>query len=107
MSSTPLEKILVQVVYALSDRQCVIDLEVPAGTTLRQAVERSRVGDAFPDLDLARCAIGVFGELRDPGDQAVAGDRIEIYRPLADDPKAIRRRRALEQSRAGRRRDPE
>lgn len=86
-----------QVVYALPERQCVIDLEVPAGTTLRQAIERSRIGETFPELDLARSRIGVFGTVRSPGDTAQAGDRIEIYRPLTDDPKAIRRRRAREQ----------
>ncbi len=102
MSSTIGEKLKVQVVYVLPDVQRVIVIEVPRGATLRNAVERSRIADHFPDLDLAVCELGIFGEKRDPGDLVAAGDRIEIYRPLEDDPKAIRRRRAREQRRGKR-----
>mgnify|MGYP001197841776 FL=1 len=94
------EKLKVQVVYALPDEQRVIAIEVPIGATLRNAVERSRIADYFPDLDLAVCELGVFGEIRNPGGLVAAGDRIEIYRALEDDPKAIRRRRAQEQGRS-------
>ncbi|MCZ6894184.1 MAG: RnfH family protein [Gammaproteobacteria bacterium] len=102
MSSTTGEKFKVQVVYARPDIQRVIAIEVPRGATLRNAVERSRIADHFPDLDLAVCELGIFGEMRDPGDLVAPGDRIEIYRPLEDDPKAIRRRRAREQRRGKR-----
>ena len=102
MSSMAGEKLKVQVVYALPDEQRVIAIEVPRGATLRNAVERSRIADNFPDLDLAVCELGVFGVVRNPGDLVAAGDRIEIYRPLEDDPKAIRRRRAQEQRRSKR-----
>ena len=53
MSSTTGEKLKVQVVYALPDVQRVIAIEVPRGATLRNAVERSRIAEHFPDLDLA------------------------------------------------------
>ena len=91
-------RLAVQVVFALPARQVAIDLEVPAGTTLRQAVERSRIVERLPGLAPGDLAYGVFGTVRDPGELVRDGDRVELYRPLADDPKAIRRRRASEQS---------
>lgn len=91
-------RLAVQVVCALPSRQVVIDLEVPAGTTLRQAVERSRIAERLPGFALGDLSYGVFGTVRDPGELVRDGDRVELYRALADDPKAIRRRRASEQS---------
>lgn len=93
-------RLAVQVVCALPGRQVVVDLDVPPGTTLRQAVERARLGETLPDLDPGTLALGVFGKVRDPGELVRDGDRVELYRPLEDDPKAIRRRRAREQAQA-------
>lgn len=83
----------VEVVYAAPDQQWQLALEVPAGTTLRGVLERARVFERLP-LDLATSmSYGIFG-VPCAADTVVGdGDRIEIYRPLADDPKAIRRRR--------------
>ncbi|NNL99566.1 MAG: RnfH family protein [Gammaproteobacteria bacterium] len=90
----PDESVAVEVVYATRDRQVVIALNVAPGSTLRAAIERSRILQQCPDIDLAVNRIGVFGKLRDPGDPCRDGDRIEIYRPLVADPKEQRRRRA-------------
>lgn len=81
-------------VYALPDRQAVRALRVPAGTTLRDAIARSGLLAEFPEISLARNRVGVFGRPRDLDGPAQAGDRIEIYRPLAADPKELRRARA-------------
>ena len=97
MTSMPNELLEVQVVYALPDKQRLVDLEVPSGTTVRVAVERSGIVEYFPDLDLNACDFGIFGEIKEPGFRVRAGDRIEIYRRLLDDPKEIRRRRARDQ----------
>ena len=88
------ESIAVEVIYATLDQQVAIELEVPPGTTLRAAIERSRILERCPDIDLAVNRVGVFGKLREPGDACRDGDRIEIYRPLVADPKQQRRRRA-------------
>jgi uncharacterized protein len=84
----------VEVAYALPDRQRVIALEVEPGTTLRAAIGRAGILREFPEIDLARNRVGVFGQVREPDEPAQAGDRIEIYRPLAADPKELRRKRA-------------
>ena len=90
-------KFEVEVVCALPARQWVVALDVPAGATLRHALERSRIFEQLPGLVLGDCRFGVHGQMRSLDSALKAGDRIEIYRPLPDDPKAIRRRRALRQ----------
>ena len=83
----------VAVVYALPEVQILVTLEVPVGTTLRGAIERSRVAVRCPEIDLAVNAVGIFGRRRGLDELVAAGDRVEIYRPLAVDPKEARRRR--------------
>ena len=72
----------------------VIALEVPPGTTLREAIERSGLLAQCPEIDLARCGVGVFGKARGLDEPVAAGDRVEVYRPLREDPKERRRRAA-------------
>jgi uncharacterized protein len=72
----------------------VVALEVPAGATLREAIALSGVLQRCPELDLARCGVGVFGRARGLDEPVSPGDRVEIYRPLPQDPKERRRRAA-------------
>jgi putative ubiquitin-RnfH superfamily antitoxin RatB of RatAB toxin-antitoxin module len=91
-----------EVVYAAVDRQVLLCETVSAGTTVRMALLKSRVAEAFPELDLADCPVGIFGKVvADPDTRQVqAGDRIEIYRPLVADPKEVRRLRAAKAAEA-------
>ncbi len=100
---SPLETMAidVEVAYALPDKQKIISLKVPEGTTAMEAVELSGIDKEFPELDLANAKMGLFGKhlgtkgLEKPEDYCVKEkDRIEIYRPLIIDPKEVRRRRA-------------
>ncbi|MET0845911.1 MAG: RnfH family protein [Pseudomonas sp.] len=92
----------VEVVYAAVDRQELLCVTVPAGTTVRTVLLKSGIGQAFPELDLANCPVGIFGKvIVDPDSRLVqAGDRIEIYRPLLVDPKEVRRQRAAKAAEA-------
>ncbi|EJM73800.1 RnfH family protein [Pseudomonas sp. GM55] len=92
----------VEVVYAAVDRQMLVPVKVPAGTTVRAALLKSGIGQAFPELDLAECPVGIFGKVvADPDSRLVqSGDRIEIYRPLLADPKEVRRLRAAKAAEA-------
>jgi hypothetical protein len=92
----------VEVVYAAVDRQVLLPVSVPAGTTVRGALLASGVGESFAELDLANCPVGIFGKvITDAGSRPVqAGDRIEIYRPLLADPKEVRRLRAAKAAEA-------
>lgn len=92
----------VEVVYAAVDRQVLLSVTVPPGTSIRAAVLKSGVGQVFPELDLTACPVGIFGKvIADPDVRPVSsGDRIEIYRPLLADPKEVRRLRAAKAAEA-------
>ena len=86
--------ITVEVVYARRDEQVLIALEVEEGATVRQAVERSGLRQRFPEIDLARMSVGIFGRVTELGTRLADGDRVEIHRPLLMDPKEARRTKA-------------
>jgi len=90
------EQIHVEVVYALQDRQKAMMLQLPAGATLREAVERSGLMAEFPEIDLAVNKFGIWNKLAKPDAVLRDNDRVEIYRPLIADPKEVRRQRAAE-----------
>lgn len=84
----------VEVVYALRDRQVLLEVTLARGATARQAVERSGILQRCPEIDPARATLGVFGRIASPDVRLRDGDRVEIYRPLIADPKDARRERA-------------
>jgi putative ubiquitin-RnfH superfamily antitoxin RatB of RatAB toxin-antitoxin module len=84
----------IEVVYAFPENQVTRQLNVPLGTTAEQAVEFSGIIHLFPEIDLLRNKLGIFGKLIKPGTPLRNRDRVEIYRPLIVDPKESRRRRA-------------
>lgn len=88
--------IYVEVVYALADRQQLLRLNVPAGTTAREAALRSGLAEHFPGLNLASAPLGIFGKVvARPEDRVLEdGERVEIYRLLLADPKEVRKQRA-------------
>jgi len=58
---------------------------------------------AFAGVNFERAAVGVYGVLVAPSTALADGDRIEIYRGPAVDPKAARRERAAGARRLSRR----
>ncbi len=97
--------ICVEVAHATPARQIIVALEVSPGTTARQAAQiasrQENFAAMFPDMDVDRDALGIFGQLLGshglPAADAYVlkpGDRVEIYRPLLADPKTARRQRA-------------
>jgi len=90
------KKIVVEIAYAEPDTQVIIPLTVDEGTTLEQAICQSGVLETFPDIDLAVNKVGVFGKLGKLNQVLRERDRVEIYRKLIADPKAVRKQRAAE-----------
>lgn len=87
----------VQVVRAWPDRFEAVDLDLPEGAT---------VDDALAAAGLARAGVAglAIHGLRVRGDERlVDGDRVELLGALLADPKDTRRRRADAQARRGRR----
>jgi putative ubiquitin-RnfH superfamily antitoxin RatB of RatAB toxin-antitoxin module len=94
----------VEVAYALPDRQRVVTVPLPqAGLTAREAVERSGLLQEFPELAERPFVLGVFGTVCEIERRLRAGDRVEIYRPLLNDPRTQRRDRAAGTRKGGRR----
>jgi len=84
----------VEVAYARADVQRLIEIEVLAGTRVRDAVRASGIVSEFPEIDVGGCPLGIFGRRVDDDYRLAPGDRIEIYRPLSADPREARRQRA-------------
>lgn len=88
------DDVSISVVYALADRQQVIKLSVPRGTTVAQAVERSNVLSKTSVSKTAPLNCAIYGRAVALSQIVAEGDRIEILRPLLIDPKEHRRQLA-------------
>lgn len=87
------EPIVVEVAYALPDRQRLVVVDVPDGASVAAAIAASGLVDEF-GLDEATLDVGIWSRRTTLDTRVKAGDRIEIYRPLTVDPKTARRQRA-------------
>ena len=89
----------IEVVFAVPEKQQVIQLEVPQGTLILDAVRLSCIESHFPNYDLSTLPVGVWMELKPETYVVQSGDRIQIYRSLITNAKDARRRRAETQAR--------
>lgn len=80
------------IAYALPHRQAWFDVELPGGATIKDAIERSGVIKQFPEIDLEKNKVGVFGKVAKLDAVLNDGDRVEIYRPIICDPKTVPRK---------------
>jgi uncharacterized protein len=82
------------VAYATRERQYLWCVEVAVSASVREVLAAARVAAAGAPVPWEEASVGIFGE--PCGRQHIPrdGDRIEIYRPLAHDPKEARRDRA-------------
>jgi putative ubiquitin-RnfH superfamily antitoxin RatB of RatAB toxin-antitoxin module len=93
---TDVEKPLrVQVVHALPERYWSVPLDLPAGATVAQALIEARLDELCPGLEVDLDFLAVFSRPVTPETLLNDGDRIEILRPLLNDPKQQRRERAI------------
>nr|WP_196437899.1 RnfH family protein [Methylomonas sp. LL1] len=83
----------VEVAYATPERQTIIAVTLPAGSTAEQAIAASDILQQFPEIDLSQRKVGVFGLICKLDKPLTDGDRIEIYRPLQQNPMDARRGR--------------
>ena len=85
----------VEVVYALPESEDAVRLRLAPGATVADALRASGILARHPEIDLTRSKLGVYGRAVAQETRLADGDRVEVYRPLAMDPKEARRRRAL------------
>lgn len=96
------EQCVVEVAYATPDKQLILTVQVPPGTTVEECILRSGINEHFPEIDLAEQKVGIWNKTVKLTATPRDGDRIEIYRPLIADPKAVRKRRAERAKQEGR-----
>lgn len=90
------ESIQIEVTYAKPERQDIISVKLPEGSTIQQAIEASGLLQRNPEIELAKAKVGIYGKLSRMDTVVRARDRVEIYRPLIADPKEVRKQRAAE-----------
>ena len=87
----------IEVCYALADRQELVTLDLPEGSTALQAVDASGLLQKYPEIEPGGLnKLGVFAKLVKADTVLRDRDRVEIYRPLIADPKEVRRQKAAE-----------
>ena len=85
----------VEVVFALPEKQRIVKLDVPVGTTALEAVTLSEIDQVFDELTISPdLKLGVWGKAVTADRALEADERVEIYRPLLADPKEVRKARA-------------
>lgn len=80
------------IAYALPHRQVWFDIELPDGATIQDAINRSGIIRQFPEIDLEKNKVGIFGKVAKLDAVLNDGDRVEIYRPIICDPKTVPRK---------------
>ena len=86
----------IEVIFALSEQQPLLRVQLADGATVEDAIRASGVLEKFPEIDLAKNKVGIFSKLVKLDETVRDKDRVEIYRPLIADPKEVRRKRAEE-----------
>ena len=84
----------VTVVFADSQSEQIICLSLPADSTVIDAVVAAGLQTYLVRTTAGVEQVGIFGRRCGLNQRLSCGDRVELYRPLRDDPKMIRRRRA-------------
>ena len=83
-----------EVVYALP-RECFLrQVELPVGSTVRDAILKSSILSKVPYLDIEDLKVGIFSKVVELATRLATGDRVEVYRPLMVSPADARRLRA-------------
>jgi uncharacterized protein len=85
------------VAFALPLRQFLWAVELPVGATVAEVVQQAQLqavaaGEAG-EVPWDSNSLGIFGEPCRREDVPADGDRVEIYRPLINDPRVSRRAR--------------
>ncbi|MBS1206459.1 MAG: hypothetical protein H6R25_3358 [Proteobacteria bacterium] len=87
-------KIVVEVAYALPEKQYLQRVTLEDGATVEQVIRASGLLELRSDIDLSVNKVGIYSRTVKLHDVVHEGDRVEIYRPLIADPKELRRQRA-------------
>ena len=83
---------MVAVVYAIPSQQWIISLPLSENMTALEAVKLSGLILKNPEIERCPLVLGLFGKKITQDYVLRSGDRIEICRPLINDPRDMRRK---------------
>ena len=86
--------------YAGPTRQYLWSVVLSAEATIAEAIEAARRQAEIVAVPWDTAPVGIFGEVVSRTDVPADGDRIELYRPLRDDPRARRRAQSVRRPKA-------
>ena len=86
----------IEVAYALRHKQTLLNIEVDDNTSVEDAIQQSNILKKYPEINLKKNKVGIFGRITALDVKLREKDRVEIYRPLIADPKEVRKLRATE-----------
>ncbi|KKN50320.1 hypothetical protein LCGC14_0634040 [marine sediment metagenome] len=69
----------VEVSYALPNEQVILQVEMASDGTVEEAIRRSGILEAFPQIDLDSDKVGIFGKMCKLNASLRDKDRVEIY----------------------------
>ena len=92
-----MDKIRVELAYLKPSLQTVLVVNIAAGSTILLSLQESKLLELFPELEIEQLILGIFSEIKTLDTKLVAGDRVEVYRPLVIDPKQARLDRVKKQ----------
>ncbi|WII92618.1 RnfH family protein [Kingella negevensis] len=95
-----MDNINIEVAYGTAQQQKLYTLQLPTGSTARQAAIAANVQTDFPESQPENAPLGIFGKAIKDNHILREGDRVEIYRPLLADPKDARRKRVAQKKNA-------
>lgn len=81
------DKLVVEVAYALPEKQYLQRVTLEEGATVEEAIRASGLLELRTDIDLAKNKVGIYSRPVKLTDTVQDGDRVEIYRPLIADQK--------------------
>ena len=87
---------IVEIAYALAEKQSLISLEVKEGSTLKEVIDASGILKQYKQIDLSKDRVGIFSKFATLDTVLREKDRVEIYRSLEADPKKVRKERAAQ-----------
>ncbi|MFM8455075.1 MAG: RnfH family protein [Gammaproteobacteria bacterium] len=100
--STANKTIPIEIAYAEPERQYLWEIFVSENATMEQTLELAKekwivLQSILKETNHQKIGFGIFGIQKNLSTPLKAGDRIEIYRPLLEDPK-IRRQEQVKAS---------
>jgi uncharacterized protein len=90
------------VAYATREEQFLWTVDLPEQATVADALRAARELAGRDDVPWDTATVGIYGQVCSRSDVPAGGDRVEIYRPLAADPRERRRERVRIERRATR-----